>query len=347
MTKGYGLFPLDNLLALFPSAACTVGHGRWITRVGSIVSLAESCSEPSRIAVNRTSAEKGQQNLGLVDLAGRNRKQVVIKDDEVRILAYLDRAGRLLQAIRIGGVDGEGGQGFRKIDALARQERRMRLSLWPHARDRDLNLLQRIRARDVPVAAECDDRAAAIDGADRVQARSALRAQERDGELGDVIIRVCPQRLEVRDDAELAEARYVRRIDQLEMRDVIAMSEIPVAAPGCLDGIQRFAHGPVSDRVEVHLETRGVEKRDGFLEEFRIDHGDPAHVAGLLEVGLQEHAGVVLKHPVLHDLDGARIYQRRRVLTAQPLDPVDLLQALRVLPPDCGNYPHGELMATL
>src|SRR3984957_7808432 len=100
-----------------------------ITRVGSIVSLAESCSEPSRIAVNRTSAEKGQQNLGLVDLAGRNRKQVVIKDDEVRILAYLDRAGRLLQAIRIGGVDGEGGQGFRKIDALARQERRMRLSL--------------------------------------------------------------------------------------------------------------------------------------------------------------------------------------------------------------------------
>lgn len=161
-------------------------------RVRSIVSLAESCSEASQIAVHRTSAEKGQQNFGLVDLAGWNRKQVVIEDDEVRILAYLDRAGRLLQAIRIGGVDSEGGQGFRKIDALAGQERRMRLSLWPHARDRDLNLLQRIRALDVPVAAECDDGAAAIEGADRVQARSALRAQERDGELGDVQQLECP-----------------------------------------------------------------------------------------------------------------------------------------------------------
>ena len=63
-----------------------------------------------------------------------------------------------------------------------------------------------------------------------------------------------PQRLGVRHRSQRAEARDVVGMDHLDVREVVA-----IVAPGrsrrsCLDGVQRLAHGPVADRVEVHLE---------------------------------------------------------------------------------------------
>ena len=77
---------------------------------------------------------------------------------------------------------------------------------------------------------------------------------------------------------ELAKARDVRRIDQLQVRDVVAVPEIAIGLARGLDRIQRLADRAVADRVEMHLESVGIERGDALLEQFRLDHRDAAHL---------------------------------------------------------------------
>ena len=198
--------------------------------------------------------------------------------------------------------------------------------------------------RHRPVAAEGDDRAALLHARDRVHVRRRLLADERQRQVGDVGVGVGPERLEVRDHAELAEARLVVRVDQLDVRDVVAVAEVAVRRARRLDRVQRLAHRAVADRVEVHLESVGVELRDRLLEQFRLDHRDAAHVLLALQlVGLEHDGRVILHHAVLHDLDGAGVDAALRVLAAQVLDGVDLLEPLVALPPDRADDAQREL----
>ena len=68
-----------------------------------------------------------------------------------------------------------------------------------------------------------------------------------------------PVRLGVGDDAELAEAPDVVGVDDLDVGDVRPRVGRAVGAPGGLDGVERLAHGPLADGVEVRLEPEGIE----------------------------------------------------------------------------------------
>ena len=68
-----------------------------------------------------------------------------------------------------------------------------------------------------------------------------------------------PVRLGVGDDAELAEPPDVVGVDDLDVGDVRPRVGRAVRAPGRLDGVERLAHGPVADGVEVRLEPERVE----------------------------------------------------------------------------------------
>ena len=43
-----------------------------------------------------------------------------------------------------------------------------------------------------------------------------------------------------------------------------------------LESVQRLADGPIADRVDVHLEARGVEPVTCSLQLVRVDEGQPA-----------------------------------------------------------------------
>ena len=51
-------------------------------------------------------------------------------------------------------------------------------------------------------------------------------------------------------------------MDDLEVRQVVPVSEWPLALQGGLDGVERFADGAVAECVEVDLEACGVQRRD-------------------------------------------------------------------------------------
>ena len=110
------------------------------------------------------------------------------------------------------------------------------------------------------------------------------------------------------------------------------------------DRIERLAHGAIADSVEVHLESGGVESRDGLPEESGLHHRDAADFTRQV-IRLQQHRGVVFHHPVLHDLHGARIDERRAVLSSQQFETGDLLEPLGVLPPERGDHVQAERAA--
>ncbi len=117
----------------------------------------------------------------------------------------------------------------------------------------------------------------------------------------------------------------------------------PFAAARRLDRVQRLAHRAVADRVEMHLESVGVELRNRLLEQLRLDHRDAAHVFLAFQLVRLEHdGGVILHHAVLHDLDGARVDASRGELAAQLLDRLDLLEPLVALPPDGADHAQRE-----
>jgi hypothetical protein len=150
-------------------------------------------------------------------------------------------------------------------------------------------------------------------------------ADERQGEVVDVGAVRGPVRLRVRDDAELAEARLVVGMHELNVREMVARVALPVRLLRHLDRVEGFAHGSVSDRVQVHLKTVGVEEDEHAAELFGLVHGHPAVVRPL--VGLEERPREVLEHPVLEDLHAADAEPAERPALPQFEQVVDLLLA--------------------
>ena len=55
------------------------------------------------------------------------------------------------------------------------------------------------------------------------------------------------------------EARHVLRVHDLQVREVVPVAELAVGGERRLDRVERLAHGPVAERVEVHLEAEPVQ----------------------------------------------------------------------------------------
>ena len=116
---------------------------------------------------------------------------------------------------------------------------------------------------------------------------------------------------------------------------------------GRLDGVERVAHGPVAERVEVRLEPERVEPDDvaAFRVSASMKSSPELSVAWPcdVEVGLEHRGGAVLDDPVAHEL-----HARRRVAAEDavrpPLDElVDLLEPSRAVPPQRADDARGEL----
>ena len=125
-------------------------------------------------------------------------------------------------------------------------------------------------------------------------------------------------------------------------------SSPPVGRPGRRDRVQRVADGAVADRVQVHLEALGVEpghrRRAASSRSTKRDAAVVRVPAAAVAVGLEQGAGVVLQHPVQHDLHrrGVEAAAAARPRLAPRAAALDLLDALRPLPPQRADDARGE-----
>ena len=95
--------------------------------------------------------------------------------------------------------------------------------------------------------------------AEGVLPRRPSLAEERDRQLVHLRLVGGPQRLDVRDRAELREPRDVVGVHDLQVGEVVPAVARAVGGARRLEGVERLADGPVAERVEVDLEAGGVE----------------------------------------------------------------------------------------
>src|SRR6185369_4253237 len=100
--------------------------------------------------------------------------------------------------------------------------------------------------------------------------------------------------------------------------------------------------------MEMWLDAEGVKLRDVRLERLGVDHAQAPIACGtalVVEVRLEEAAGLVLEDAVLHQLDSCgRIATDRRAFATCD-EPFDLLRAARPIPPE-RTHDAGRQLAT-
>ena len=214
--------------------------------------------------------------------------------------------------------------------------------------DRHVHLLQRVGARHAPVAAHGEHRPRPHEAPERVLPPPARLPEERDREVVHLRFVRRPERLRVRDRAERPEPRDVVGVHHLQVGQMMAVVARAVREQGGLDRVEPLAHGPLGERVEVHLEPETVELGDVALQRLGLDERDAPVVGGLamrIEVGLEHGRGVVLADPVLHDLH-ARRGEAADFPTRPQLDELlDLLGAAVAVPPQRADDPGRQVAA--
>ncbi len=83
-----------------------------------------------------------------------------------------------------------------------------------------------------------------------------------------------------------------------------------VRRAGRRDRVERLAAGAVADRMEVNLDPGRIEPGHGPAHEIGVVEADPAIVARAavpVAIRLEKRPGVVLEHPVDHDLHRAGV----------------------------------------
>ncbi len=125
-------------------------------------------------------------------------------------------------------------------------------------------------------------------------------------------------------------------------------SRAPLAVAGGLAGVEAVPDGSVPDRVHVDLEAFSVEGGDRLDELVTVEVGDArlvGLVAGGVAVGAQHGPGVVLEHPVAHDLHGRGVERADGAAIPPRGELLDLLEAAMPIPPEGADHAGGELAA--
>src|SRR4029079_187649 len=117
-----------------------------------------------------------------------------------------------------------------------------------------------------------------------------------------------PFELEVGQHPQLLEAREVSGIDELQMRHLVAVVPVAVRLTRGLEGIEACSHRMVSDGMDMHRETGGVELGNKPFEMLRIKIEVAQMIGGLaasVEIGRKERRRLrrVFHYPVGEDLD--------------------------------------------
>ena len=172
--------------------------------------------------------------------------------------------------------------------------------------DGDVDGLDRVGARDRPVASGGEPRSAAREIAERVLAVHGALLEERQSQSVELRSSWQAQsawRLAVA--SSVAKRAASSSLDDLQVREVVAAVGRAVRLACRFDRIQRLLHGAVAERVEMHLEALAVECGHTTAEKAGVDEGE-AGVVGVVTVRLpvrRLHRGrVVLGDPVDHDL---------------------------------------------
>lgn len=169
---------------------------------------------------------------------------------------------------------------------------------------------QRIRARHRPVAADGEVRASAVQRTEREVAPSPLFPYQRVLALQDLLVVPRPQRLQVRGYAELDKPAKIRRIDDVEVRDLMLRAgadrhprSIPIARDR--NGVEALAYRAIPDPVEMYGDALGIKRAHDLCENCGVDDRFPARGWLHVRIGFEESGGAVLADPVLHNLDVA------------------------------------------
>ena len=177
--------------------------------------------------------------------------------------------------------------------------------------DGDVDRVQRVGARDRPVAAGRESARRCATRSPNGYWRGLLAVlQERQRELVDLVFVRRPERLQVRDGVELGEPGGLGLGDDLQVGEVVAAVGRAVGLARRLDRVERLADGPVAERVEVHLEAGRVERGHDLAESRRIDERQAAVVGVVavpVAVGREHRGGLVLGDAVDHDLRRAEL----------------------------------------
>src|SRR5216684_819037 len=68
-----------------------------------------------------------------------------------------------------------------------------------------------------------------------------------------------PERLEIRDDSQLAEARNVFGFDELQVSDVMPRVSPAIGFLRGFMGIERYADGAIANSMDVHLKALAIQ----------------------------------------------------------------------------------------
>jgi hypothetical protein len=207
--------------------------------------------------------------------------------------------------------------------------------------DRDVRRPQGVGAAHRPVTAGAQRSSRGLQRVEGILPASAALPQKRDGQFFHLGFMSRPQRLHIGRRGERREAGDVAGVHHLQMGQVVPQIVVAAAPPGRSHGVQRVADGAVSQRVEVNLEPLLVERGDVSGELVRIDEveaGLVAHTALAVQVGLEHGGGVILGHPVQHDLHAGGAEAAGPPILAGFHELLDLVHAAVPVPPERAHH---------
>src|SRR5580700_4527569 len=256
-----------------------------VRHLGLIAVLLRSCAysalrPASRVGSGRLSFLPGQLAAdpclldgGLADLMAVDTGEVGIDHGKVGVQAGAHRTDRGLQTIDPGTSGGISGEERGQFELLPGQERvaiAAPVTVRDDAVDGHVRGPQRVRAADRPVAATAERCARVVQRAERVLPAGSALTEERDGQLVHLRLVRRPQGLDVGGGAELGEPADIVGMHDLEVGEVVPLAVAVGGASGG-DRVEGMAYCAVTEGVEVHLETRVVQRGDESRQLGRVD----------------------------------------------------------------------------
>ena len=135
-------------------------------------------------------------------------------------------------------------------------------------------------------------------------------------------------------------------MDDLDVGDMRPGIGRTVLRPRGRDRVERGPHSPVADRVEMRLESEGIELRHPRRQPSGVDLEEAAvlgRAAAPVAVRLEHGAREVLEHAIHHELHARRCVASHRGRSATLDELLDLLGAAVTLPPHRPDHAPGEL----
>ncbi len=210
---------------------------------------------------------------------------------------------------------------------------------------RRFDRIQRIRRGYVPVAAAHDAAAGAFNAGDRVHALDPFLAEHRQVQFHDPVVRVRPQRLEIGARIESGKPLDIIDVDQLQVRNVVAVIRDAVDRARGLKSIEPGTDSAVTDRMHVNLQPHSVEPGHGGIQVFGAQYQFAA-IAVRTQVRVQQSGRLAFQDTVEKQLDAFIIQVFRLVIVACRQHVFEVLPVVlgeTAFVGQTGHHPRGQI----